>query len=76
MPTETARLTTKYQATIPARVRKALNLKAGEVIAFEIENGVVRLHKATPMDLVFAGALEDTLEEWNSEADNEAYRDL
>ena len=76
MPTETARLTTKYQATIPARVRKALNLKAGEVIAFEIENGVVRLRKATPMDLVFAGALEDTLEEWNSEADNEAYRDL
>lgn len=76
MTTDTARLTTKYQATIPARVRKALNLNAGEVIAFEIENGVVRLRKATPVDLVFAGALEDTLAEWNSEADDEAYRDL
>ncbi|MCG6869705.1 MAG: AbrB/MazE/SpoVT family DNA-binding domain-containing protein [Gammaproteobacteria bacterium] len=76
MTTDTARLTTKYQATIPARVRQALDLKAGEVIAFEIENGVVRLRKATPIDLAFSGALEDILEEWNSKADDEAYRDL
>jgi hypothetical protein len=37
---------------------------------------VVRLRKATPIDLAFSGALEDILEEWNSKADDEAYRDL
>lgn len=74
--TQTARLTKKYQATIPAAVRSALGLDAGELVAFDIEDGAVRLRKATPMDVEFAKAVEDTLGEWNSEADEEAYRDL
>ncbi len=76
MTTETAKLTKKYQATIPARVRRALGLHAGEVIAFDIEDDDVHLRKATPLDLEFAGALSDTLSEWSSELDDEAYRDL
>ncbi len=76
MTTETAKLTKKYQATIPAKVRKALNLHAGEVIAFDIEGEGVHLRKATSLDIEFAGALAETLSEWNSEADEEAYRDL
>ena len=76
MATETARLTKKYQATIPARVRRALNLHAGEVVAFDIQGEEVHLRKATPVDLEFTGALSDTLSEWSSEADEEAYRDL
>lgn len=76
MTTETSRLTSKYQATIPARVRKTLGLRAGEVVAFHIENGEVRLRKGTPLDLEFARALSDTLSEWSSEADDKAYRGL
>ncbi len=76
MSTETARLTKKYQATIPAGVRRALGLDAGSTIAFEVENGQVRLRKATPLDLQFANAVSETLSEWNSEADEEAYGDL
>jgi len=76
MTTETARLTKKYQATIPSKVRRALKLRAGEVIAFDIEGGEVHVRKATPVDLEFAGALVETLSEWSSEADDEAYRDL
>lgn len=76
MTTETAKLTKKYQATIPAKVRAALDLHTGEVIAFDIEGDEVYLRKATSVDLEFANAVADTLSEWNSEADNEAYRDL
>jgi AbrB family looped-hinge helix DNA binding protein len=76
MPTETAKLTRKYQATIPGRVRRALNLHAGEVVAFDIEGDEVRLRKATPMDVEFAEALAHTLGEWATREDEEAYRDL
>ncbi|QEA37708.1 AbrB/MazE/SpoVT family DNA-binding domain-containing protein [Pistricoccus aurantiacus] len=72
----TSKLTGKYQATIPDAVRKALNLKAGDAIAFEIDNGEIRLRKARPIDLAFAHALEGTLSEWEFSADEEAYSEL
>ena len=72
----TSKLTGKYQATIPDAVRKALNLKAGDAIAFEIDNGEIRLRKARPIDLAFAHELEGTLSEWESSADEEAYSEL
>jgi AbrB family looped-hinge helix DNA binding protein len=76
MRTATSKLTRKYQATIPAPVREALHLQAGDVVAFEIDEGQIRLRKARPIDLEFARALEGTLDEWSSEADEEAYRGL
>jgi AbrB family looped-hinge helix DNA binding protein len=76
METETSRLTSKYQATIPAGVRKALNLQAGEAVAFDIEGGEVRLRKATPLDVEFARGLTGTLGEWATHEDDEAYRGL
>ena len=76
MRTETSKLTTKYQATIPGPVRKILHLSAGDAIAFDIEANSVRILKARPVDMVFTGSLEGTLSEWASEADEEAYRDL
>lgn len=76
MTTATSKLTSKYQATIPGVVREALDLHAGDAIAFEIEDGEIRLRKARPMDLAFTHALEGTLSEWESEADEEAYREL
>ena len=76
METVTSRLTKKYQATIPAKVRKALNLRAGERIAFDVEGDRVHVRKATALDLQFANALADTLSEWSSDADADAYRDL
>lgn len=73
----TSRMTSKHQATIPVPVRKALGLKAGDAVAFEIESGRVRLRKAGPLDMNFARAVEGTLAtEWLSPGDEEAYRDL
>jgi bifunctional DNA-binding transcriptional regulator/antitoxin component of YhaV-PrlF toxin-antitoxin module len=71
-----SRLTTKFQATIPLPVRTALGIGKGDAISFEIDNGVVRLVRATPRDIAFAHAVEGTLSEWNSAADDEAYRGL
>ncbi len=76
MKTATSKLTKKYQATVPEVVRKKLNLNAGDVIAFEIENEAVKLRKARPMDIEFTSALVPTLSEWQSQNDEEAYNDL
>lgn len=74
--TSVSRVTSKFQATIPAAVRAVLGIKQGDAIAFEVENGLVRLTRATPRDIAFAHAVEGTLSEWDSAADNEAYRGL
>lgn len=76
MHTATSKLTRKYQATIPAQIRKLLGLKSGDRVVFEIEDGKVILRKARPIDREFAAALEATLSEWKSEEDETAYRDL
>ncbi|AJF07668.1 AbrB/MazE/SpoVT family DNA-binding domain-containing protein [Geoalkalibacter subterraneus] len=76
MQTSTSKLTSKYQATIPEPVRRALQLDAGDAIAFDIENDHITLRKARPVDLAFTQALEGTLTEWESSADEEAYHDL
>lgn len=76
MRTSTSKLTRKYQATIPEAVRKVLGVGAGDTIAFDVEGQAVGVRKARPVDLAFAHALEGTLTEWASKADEEAYRDL
>jgi len=76
MQTAISKLTKKYQATVPDVVRKKLKLKAGDVIAFEIDNEVIKLRKAEPLDIEFASALVPTLSEWESQNDEEAYNDL
>lgn len=76
MQTATSKLTKKYQATIPEPVRRVLYLEAGDVIAFDIEEDGIQLRKARPVDIAFIKSLEGTLDEWASEADEAAYRDL
>jgi antitoxin PrlF len=72
-----SRLTSKSQATVPAAVRKMLNLAPGDTVLFEeLEGGVIGLRKAAPLDLEFLAALEGTLSEWNSANDDRAYGDL
>lgn len=71
-----SKLTAKYQATIPAQVRKKLGLDKGDLLAFEIAENKVTLRRVTPMDVEYAKALAGTLTEWNSANDEEAYRGL
>lgn len=69
----TSKLTSKAQTTIPQPVRAALNLREGDEIVYEIEAGRVTLRKAggRAVDDPFAA-----FDEWNSDADRQAYGDL
>jgi AbrB family looped-hinge helix DNA binding protein len=72
-----SRLTVKYQATIPAVVRKRLGLEKGDYVLFELDaHQHVVVRKAEPTDVRYLKALEGTLKEWDSAQDEEAYRDL
>jgi antitoxin PrlF len=72
-----SRITIKGQATVPAPVRKKLHLKPGDTVIFEESAaGTIFLRRAEPLDLEFLSALENTLSEWNSDNDEQSYRDL
>ena len=71
-----SRVTSKGQATIPAPVRRALRLAAGDRVAFEVAHGKVTLRKADPLDRAFLKLAETAFEEWNSPEDEAAFRDL
>jgi len=71
-----SRLTRKYQATIPAEVRRVLRLKQGDTVQFEIEGDHVTLRRQRSADRAFLRGLESSLSEWNSPYDDEAYLDL
>lgn len=69
-------LTSKGQATIPAEIRHALDLKAGDKLTFEIHDHQAVLSKVKSFDRLYHAAISDTLDEWNSPEDDEAYHDL
>jgi AbrB family looped-hinge helix DNA binding protein len=72
----TSRLTSKGQATIPVEVRKALRLKEGDSVMFEMDKGKVTLRRAEGLDRAFLKLAESAFEEWNSPEDEAAFRDL
>ena len=73
---QTAKLTSKFQTTVPLAVRQVLHLSAGDLVGFQVEGDVVKLRRATPLDAAYAQALGGTLTEWSSPADDWAFKDL
>lgn len=72
-----AKITSKGQTTIPAEVRAALHIQPGDLIVWETEpDGSARVRRVQPLDLEYLKAVEGTLSEWASPADEEAYRDF
>jgi antitoxin PrlF len=71
-----SKLTSKGQTTIPREVRDKLALRPGDLIAFDIQDDVVRLRKVEPLDIGYLRAVQTTLSEWDSPEDAEAYDDL
>ena len=75
--TAVAKITTKGQTTIPADIRAVLQVGPGDKLAWEVvEPGVVQVRRLQPLDVEYLHAIEGTLDEWQSPADEEAYRDL
>jgi len=73
---QTSKLSSKAQVTLPRKVREAIGAKAGDTIAYEVEGNVVTLKRLEPFDAAFHAALSSTLDEWTTDADEEAFRDL
>jgi antitoxin PrlF len=72
-----ARLTSKYQATIPKEIREVLHLKSGDQVLYELlTDNTVIIRKTSPLDVEYLEALQSTLGEWESEEDERAYKDL
>lgn len=57
-------------------MREALGAKTGDLIVYEVEGDVVRLKRIEPFDAAFHHALSSTLDEWATDEDEEAFRDL
>ena len=65
------------QIKIPEEVKHKLHMKSGDRITFEIiSSETVLLRKIHDIDDEYAKALSDTLNEWGSSYDEEAYKDL
>ena len=71
-----SRLSSKGQVTIPVEVRERLGLEPGDVVAYEIEGERAILRRVDPFDVAFHGTLSQTLDEWSSPEDDEAFREL
>lgn len=73
-----SKLTSKHQATVPAEIRAALGLKAGDSIQWEVaEDGSARVRKANRADWAWMKLSEESFaEDWLSAEDEEAWRGL
>ena len=71
------KVTAKGQTTIPQVVRAALQVVDGDRIAWEIgTDGTATVRRVRAMDLDYLRAVEGTMSEWTSAADEAAYRGL
>lgn len=74
---ELARVTAKGQATIPKRIREAAHIREGDMLSFDVDSNsriiIKRIEPAVNKEFL---ALQETLTEWNSPQDEEAWRDL
>jgi antitoxin PrlF len=72
-----SRLTSKYQATVPKEIRRRLHIRKGDQILYELlPDDTVIVRKVLPLDADFFQALNTTLSEWESEEDEQAYKNL
>ena len=71
-----SKISGKGQVTLPKKVRESLRASPGDLIEYELQDNVVLVRRADPFDRGFHAALSDTLTEWSSPEDEEAFRDL
>jgi antitoxin PrlF len=72
-----SRVTARGRTTIPREIREALGIAPGDSIVWEVPpGGTAVVRRAQPWVEDYLRALEGTLSEWTSLADEEAFRDL
>lgn len=73
---KTSRVSSKGQITIPKEIRETIGVEPGDMVAYEVEKGLVSLKRVDPFDAAFHAALSQTLDEWTTPEDEEAFNDL
>ena len=73
---EISKISAKGQTTIPAKIRNKLELGIGDIVVYEIKYEGVLVRKVVDTNDSYLSAISSTLEEWNSDEDNEAWCDL
>jgi AbrB family looped-hinge helix DNA binding protein len=71
-----SKISRKGQVTIPKQVRQCIRVAPGDLIEYEIQDDTVLIRRVTPFDRSFYTALQETLTEWASPEDNQAFHDL
>ena len=71
-----SRLSSNGRVTIPKEVRELLGLEPGDDVTFELTKGDTVILRRVEPDAAFYLAVSETLGEWGSDADNEAFRCL
>lgn len=71
-----SKISSKGQVTIPKKVRQSIRAEPGDTIAYEVRGDVVTMRRIEPLDAAFHAALSQTLTEWATPEDEEAFRDL
>lgn len=65
------------QTVVPPEVCAALALEPGDILEWEVDTSArVQVRRASGFDSAYIASLSDTLTEWESPLDEEAYRDL
>jgi antitoxin PrlF len=76
---EFSKVTSKFQATVPADVRAALGIKAGDTVAWEVVDGIAKVRRAAGQGSSqgWLGLADESFaDEWLSIEDEEAFSHL
>lgn len=71
-PSATSKASKKNQTTIPARVRRALNVAKGDTLLWTIDGNEVSIRIISKVKIDWTKTSEMSLLEWTSEDEKEA----
>ena len=71
-----SRITARGQTTIPKKIRDEAGLIEGDILAFEMAGEHLIVRKVAPRPDGYLQGLSETMTEWTSPEDEEAWRDL
>ncbi|MEW6752968.1 MAG: AbrB/MazE/SpoVT family DNA-binding domain-containing protein [Candidatus Latescibacterota bacterium] len=72
----TSRVSAKGQITIPKEIRDELGLGPGDLVEYRVREGEAVLRRVEPFDPARHAALSQTMDEWETAEDDEAFGDL
>ena len=71
-----SKVTARGQTTIPKKIRDEAGLTEGDMLAFEVAGNHLIVRKIVPTPDGYLHGISETLSEWSSPEDEEAWRDL